>query len=246
MYRVLIVEDIASSLDLLKMYVQSREELILAGIALDGKEALKKLISEEYDLLLIDIDLPYLNGIEVLNELNKKKEGNIYTIFTTAYDQYAIDAFTIGAVDYLLKPFTLERFNLAIDRFLLRIAGDSNTAFFKRRDSLYYKTKRKLRIIPFNDILYLSSCGKNTLIHAKNDSFQATGLIKEFERKLPENIFLRIHKQYIANINYAKGFEYDHGSHSQYLLLLNDDEDTVLPVGKDYISILKNLLFKGS
>jgi len=88
----------------------------------------------------------------------------------------------------------------------------------------------------------LSSNGKNTIIHAKNDELEAAGLIKEIEKKLPQSIFLRIHKQYIVNIKYVKGFEYNKGSHSQYLLTLCDEEDTILPVGKNHILLLKKKL----
>ena len=99
-YSVFITEDMIHARDLLIAYIKTRPELELQGIAKNGEEALEELSRKNYDLLLLDINLPILSGIEVLEQLKKIP----YIIFTTAYDKYAIRAFEFGAIDYLLKP----------------------------------------------------------------------------------------------------------------------------------------------
>jgi two-component system LytT family response regulator len=101
-YNILIVEDEIPARDLMINLVLSRSELHLRGIAKNGEEALEKLQKESYDLVFLDIHLPVFSGIEILESLDKFPE----IIFTTAFDNYAITAFDLNAVDYLIKPFT--------------------------------------------------------------------------------------------------------------------------------------------
>lgn len=113
-YSVIMAEDELPARTLLTGFVKTRPELILQAVAKNGEEAVQSLSSAIYDLLLLDINLPVFSGIEVLEKITQIP----YVIFTTAYSHYAVKAFEIGAIDYLHKPFSLERFNRAIDRFL--------------------------------------------------------------------------------------------------------------------------------
>jgi DNA-binding LytR/AlgR family response regulator len=239
-YSVLIVEDMFDARELLKSYVHARDDLFLAGFAADGKEALDMLAERDFDVLLIDIDLPFISGIEVVEKIHERKKKGQHVIFTTAYDHYAVKAFSIGTVDYLLKPFSLERFNQAIDRFVALFHNNVNYFNSLKNSALFFKEKRKQRIVAFADILYLSSHGKNTGVHSKYKVFTASCILKELEEKLPAALFVRIHKQFIVNITCVLGIEYDKGS--QYIVKLKDDDDTILPVGRSFISHLKKRL----
>lgn len=234
-YKVIVVEDILQAQKLIIKYLSSRPELELVDIAKDGKEALDKLKSNKYDLLLLDVNLPVMFGIDVLENLEELP----YVIFITAHDEYAVKAFEFGAVDYLLKPIENDRFNQAIDRFLNVIKSSQNIQKDLKKKCLFFKEKRKQRIVPFDDIIYLSSSGKHTIIHCENEDFETSDIIKNIGTKLPSNIFSRIHKQYIVNIQYIKKFEHNMGW--QYRIVLKDFDDTILPVGKKYVSHLKEL-----
>ena len=233
---VLIIEDEFQAQDKLIRYLSTREEFHEPEIAEDGEQGLSMLQLKHFDLLLLDINLPALSGIDILESLNKP----VYVIFVTTYDKYAIKAFEFGAIDYLLKPFSLQRFNQAIDRFLEKknMQKEKNPSF--KEHSLCFKHKRIQHVLLFEDIIYVASTGRNCMIFTEQKEFEASSLLKEIEQKLPQNAFIRVHKQYIVNIDYIQTLRYDKGG--QYELRLKDEEDTVLPVGKSYAQKIKQRL----
>ncbi len=235
-YSVLIVEDEIPARELLVDYVLTRPELRLSGIAKNGEEAFEKLSGNKYDLAFIDIDLPRMTGIEVLEGLKELP----HIIFSTAHEAYAIRAFEFGAVDYLLKPFTLERFNRSIEKFLnlqktggRQDEGGAATGFTFREQGKHY-------ILPYEKIIYFTSHGKKTIVHTDEREYESRAILKSVEGKLPQNSFVRIHKQHIVNITRIKAIEYYIGG--QYIAFLNDSDETSLPVGKKYAPFLREKL----
>lgn len=232
-YSVLIAEDEVPARELLLDYILAWPELRLSGIARNGEDALKKLSGGSYDLALMDIHLPLMTGIEVLERLDAMP----YLIFTTAYDRYAVRAFEVGAVDYLLKPITVERFNQSIKKFLqIRSAARSRPpagteAGFAVRDH------GKHYIVPYQDIVSVTSHGKSSVIHTVSEDIEAPLILKEFEEKAPPELFARIHKQHVVNLRYVAALEYYIGG--QYIAFLKDDDESTLPVGKKYAPLLK-------
>ena len=235
-YSVLIAEDEEPARELLVDYLLTRPELKLSGIARNGEDAFQKLSRQEYDLVLMDIHLPRMTGIEVLERLKKIP----YVIFTTAYEQYAIRAFNIGAVDYLLKPFNTERFNQSIEKFLSLHNTETCPAISTTATGFAVKEQNRHYILPYQDILYVSSHGKKSIIHTITEDIESAVILKDFERRVPVGIFIRIHKQHIVNIRYIAALEYYIGG--QYIVYLNDADDSPLPVGKKYASNLKSRL----
>ncbi len=231
-----IVEDEQPARELLIEYVLLREELKLEGMAQNGEDAVQKLLKKNYDLLFLDISLPVISGIEVLDKLDSFP----YVIFTTAFDQYAIKAFDLGAVDYLLKPFTLDRFNQAVDKALSIIKGEKPYFDSPKSLGLSFKENNKHYIIAFDDIVYLSSNAKQTVVHTEMRDFETQQLLKDLGIKLPEDHFIRIHKQFIVNLSYVSRMEYTIGG--QYEATLKDDEMTKLPVGVKYAPDMKKKL----
>jgi DNA-binding LytR/AlgR family response regulator len=235
-YSVLIAEDEMPARELLVDYLLTRPELKLSGIAKNGAEALEKLSSREYDLAFIDIDLPRMTGIEVLEKL----KDSPYIIFTTAHEAYAIKAFDFGAVDYLLKPFTLERFNLSIDKFLNLIKAGGRPDDSGAAAGFTFKEQGKHYILPYDKIIYFTSHGKKTIVHTDEREYESHAILKFIESRLPQDLFIRIHKQYIVNIRQIKAIEYYIGG--QYIAFLNDSDESSLPVGKKYAPFLRDKL----
>ncbi|HON79791.1 MAG TPA: LytTR family DNA-binding domain-containing protein [Spirochaetota bacterium] len=233
---VLIAEDELPARELLIEYILTRHELRLHGIAKDGEETLHKLSEDQYDLLFLDINLPVMSGIEVLEQLDVLP----YVIFTTAYDRYAIKAFEMGAVDYLIKPFTLERFNRSVNKALSLIHNNGTFMSSLSQIGLSFKQGENHYLLSYNDIIYITSNGRHSIIHTEGKDFETAILLKEMEQKVPGSLFMRIHKQCIVNISFVSHVQYLMGG--QYEMFLKDNEGTSLTVGRKYARDLKRTL----
>lgn len=177
-FSVLIVEDMLDARELMSTYVERRPELILKGTARNGEDALKLLETDEFDLVLLDIHLPLLSGIEIMERLKNPP----YIIFTTAYDNYAIKAFDLGAIDYLLKPIEEERFNTAIDRFIQFSKNNEPLHAGTEEVAISFRENRRVCLVPFEDIIYCSAHGKHCIIHTEEKDFDASMMLKEVEK----------------------------------------------------------------
>jgi DNA-binding LytR/AlgR family response regulator len=229
-YSVLVVEDEVPARELIVDYLLTRQELRLCGLARTGEEALSQMSARDFDLVLMDIRLPRLTGIEVLERLEKVP----YIIFTTAHEKYALSAFDYGAVDYLLKPFGADRFNRSIDRFLAVSDACARTA---PENGFPLREAGRLRIIPYEDIIYATSHGKHTVLHKVTGDREAPLMLKDVELRLPPAMFARIHKRHIVNVRFISWLEYYLGG--QYLAFLSDEDESSLTVGRTYASPLK-------
>ena len=228
----LIVEDELPARKLLMRFLKDYSQIELNGIARSGEEALQMLKDEVYDLLFLDIHLPDMSGIEILENIDEPP----YIIFTTAYDKYAVKAFELGAVDYLLKPIAKERFDNAVKRFFS--FQQLNSENKKISDLAFsFRENRKNYLISHQDIIYVSSQGKRSVIHTEERDFETSQLMKEIEGKLPEDSFIRVHKQYMVNRDYISHVQHDIGG--MYQLMLRDEDDNKLPVGRTYLSDVK-------
>ena len=233
---VIIIEDEQPARELLIDYIIKRKELRIDDIAKNGEEALQKLSKNRYDIIFLDIALPLMSGIEVLESIDYSP----YVIFTSAYDHYAIRAFELGAVDYLLKPYTFERFNQAINKALVNLKDKVNLQRSLLSFGLSFKENNRHYIVAFDDLIFLSSNARHTIIHTADRDFETSQMLKELIAKLPDDTFVRIHKQYCVNLKYVSGLEYLIGG--QYELTLKDPDITRLPVGQKFSPILKGKL----
>ena len=232
--RALIVEDEILAREELTELALTRNDIRIAGMAKNGEEALEKLNAEEYDLVFLDVNLPVLNGIEVLERLEKRP----YVIFTTVSRDHAADAFELGAVDYLHKPFTAERFHQALDRALRFLQGDRlrqeppRKTDRSRIQGLLVTEGEDHHLVAFRDIIYVSSHDRRSVIHTEKKDYETSRLLKEIEEKLPASVFHRIHRRYILNLNYISRIQNDIGGRFQ--VFLRDSDETSLPVGRTY------------
>jgi len=206
---VLIIDDEAPARELLIQYLDKLPDFTIAGTCENGFEALKAVRELKPDLLLLDIQMPKINGFELLEVLNPFPE----IIFTTAYEQYAIKAFEMNAVDYLLKPFSFTRFEQALEKARLRLTtpASAKKKIVKLKeqldqditalDRIITRTGSKIHIIPVDEVHYLEAREDYVLIHSNQGNHLKEQTMKYYEAHLPEAQFVRIHRSYIVNIS---------------------------------------------
>lgn len=244
--RTIIIDDEQLARSITKGYLAKHPEIEIIAECSNGFDAIKKINEEKPDLIFLDIQMPKINGFEMLELL----ENPPAIIFTTAYDQFAIKAFEVSAVDYLLKPFSEERFNKALkksytyiqDKFQQDSAikniikqNDERIEFLER---VVIKEGAKISILPVESIKWIEAQDDYVMINSEQGRFLKKKTMKYFENHLNENMFIRIHRSYIINADYIQHLE-QKGKESYQLILKNGKE---LPVSKTGLTKLKNTL----
>ena len=170
--------------------------------ALETKKGLNEI---EVDLIFLDIEMPVINGFELLDVLSNKPQ----IIFVTGKTEYAFKAFDYDATDYLQKPITQDRFNLAVNKALehhkLRFDNSGNEG-----DHIFVKSNLKKRKVFINNILWIEALGDYVKIVTQDESLIVLSTMKSFEKELEDYSFMRIHKSYIANLTKIKRFNSKH------------------------------------
>ena len=207
MIRTLIIDDEEPARMLVRKFLEDFSEIEVLGECADGFTAVKSINEHNPDLIFLDVQMPKLSGFELLEIIEHKPQ----VIFTTAYDSYAIKAFDENAVDYLLKPFSRERFADAVKKVVGRIASQTEQNFTEVialaeekteiLQRIAVKSGSKIEIIAIGDIVYLESEGNYVMIHTKEGKFLKEKTMKYFEQHLYPDTFIRIHRSYIININ---------------------------------------------
>ena len=196
----IIVDDEPLALDLLEDFVSRIPFLELKAICKNGFEAANAIRNQKVDLIFLDIQMPDISGIQLLQSLTEKPQ----VIFTTAYHDYAVEGFNLDATDYLVKPFTFERFlksaNKAYDTFLLKNKNTLSTTESSpqvQRDFIFVKEGTSTVKIILSDILYLESLKDYIKIFTPNKTFITLMPLKTMAEKLPKDKFIRVHRSYI-------------------------------------------------
>jgi two-component system LytT family response regulator len=208
MRRALIIDDEPLARMVVKEYLQNFDQIELIQECSDGFEGLKAIQQYQPDLIFLDVQMPKINGFEMLELV----EQSPAVIFTTAFDEYAIKAFEAHAVDYLLKPFSKDRFNKAIEKFLatapekhtpkqteelLETAASQSPAQHER---IVVKTGTKVKIIPVADVEYLQADDDYVSVFTKEGSYLKNKTMNFFEQTLDARQFVRVHRSYIIAI----------------------------------------------
>jgi DNA-binding LytR/AlgR family response regulator len=233
MIRVIAVDDESLALDIIEMYCKSVEFLSYDRGFTRTSDALQYLGSNQVDLLLLDINMPSISGIDFFRSLQHKP----MLIFTTSYSEYALESYDLGAVDYLLKPFTLERFEKAVQRVnevytLMRHASVAEKAKF-----LMLKAEYGVIKVALANILFIEGLDNYLKIHLEGQSPVVIRMtMKSLMEKLNEKEFLRVHRSYIIAVNRVESIK-------QKIITISGEE---IPVGKNYEESLKALLNKYS
>jgi len=201
--KIIIIDDEPLARSIIKEYLQSYEEAEVVAECNDGFEGMKAISRLEPDLIFLDIQMPKINGFEMLELI----ENPPAVIFTTAFDEFAIKAFELNATDYLLKPFSRERFDKAINKYLNQaIAVPSAEAVVEtasqspgQQNRIVVKDGSKIKIIPVNQIHYLEAADDYVKIMTAEASFLKKRTMSFFEQSLAIHHFVRIHRSYIVN-----------------------------------------------
>lgn len=203
--KTIIIDDEPLARSIVKEYLQKYPELEIAEECNDGFEGVKAIQQHQPDLIFLDIQMPKINGFEMLEILDQSPS----VIFTTAFDEYAIKAFEAHAVDYLLKPFSQDRFDKAMQKWKEQKTGLQKnteelleTASYSPAQSqrIVVKTGSKIKIIPVHDVYYLEAADDYVKVHTQEGSFLKNKTMAYFEKTLDPQQFVRSHRSYIVNI----------------------------------------------
>lgn len=196
-FRCLLVDDEHLALALLEKFVADTPGLEVVAVCKSPVRAIELLQSEPIDLLFLDIQMPILSGLSLLKSVSRKP----VTIFTTAYPQHAIDAFDLDAVDYLLKPYSFERFSHAVEKAFVLLRQRADNASSKPDGYLTVKADRQWVKIPIADIRYIEGWKEYVKIFVENEKVVTLESLNNLEATLPAEHFLRVHKSFIVAKN---------------------------------------------
>ena len=229
MIRALIVDDEPPARAQVREFLADEPDVTVIGESGDGRDALEQIRSLDPDLIFMDIRMPQMSGLEVLRSETKLP----YTIFTTAYSKYAVEAFAVDALDYLVKPLERKRFRKAVERarrylqrdatLMRRIDPDALQAFLaqldatgNQRERLSVKVGRTVQILDASSIEYIEADGDYVNVHRKDGTVARTREgIAALEARLPIARFIRIHRSLIVNVDCVREVRSDkHGGFS--------------------------------
>ncbi|MFK7924450.1 MAG: LytR/AlgR family response regulator transcription factor [Bacteroidia bacterium] len=224
MKKCLIIEDEPLAIALLSDYVTQCPGWELASSFTDPIEALRFLEENPVDLILLDIQMPTLTGIQFVKVIGDKYP----VIFTTAYENYALEGFELEVLDYLLKPISLERFLKSMQKASQRLDQLSSPVFQISEaagpDYLFVKTGYKTVRIAYADICYLEGLGDYVAIHTKDDKILSLDSIKSFMLRLPAERFVRVHRSYAVALEQIESIE-----RNRIII-----KDSYIPIGPKY------------
>ncbi|RDC55754.1 DNA-binding response regulator [Pedobacter chinensis] len=206
-YTCIIVDDNEIERDALEMHLKKIPSLDIIKVCKSGIEAASVLSHTDVDLVFSDIDMPELSGMALLKSTKNKP----LFIFITSHSEYAVESFDLDAIDFIVKPATFERIlksvNKAIEYLELKkqISNEPiEDADFKKNhdDYFYFRETKGISKLKYNDVIYIESMGDFSKLFTRNDKHVILVSLKNLEKQLPGEIFTRVHKQYMININH--------------------------------------------
>lgn len=199
-YRCIALDDQLYATGIIAAYIDKTADLTLIKATDDAFDALNMIMSGQVDLIFLDIQMPMINGIQFLKRCGNKCK----VILTTAYPDYALQGFDLDVVDYLLKPFSYERFEKAVDKFrLLQIASMTPQI---ENDYLLLKgdAKNKYYQVKFSDIMFIKGLNNYISVYTKDQHIITYMNLKEIINLIPARLFCRVHRSYIISFKYIK------------------------------------------
>ncbi len=241
--RALIVDDEALARSVIKEYLKRHADVQMIGECGNGFDAVKEIAEREPDLVFLDIQMPKLNGFEVLELIERK----VNVIFVTAFDQYALKAFEVHAADYLLKPFSQERFDEALEQAKTRlsagkeqkledIASDAQPAD-KILERVLVREGSHVHVIPTQNIDYIEAQDDYIKVVAAGKAHLKHQRLAELEATLDQKKFIRIHRSYILNIDRMAKIEL-YAKDSRIVILKDGTKLNVSRAGYEKLKVL--------
>ncbi|MBX2964058.1 MAG: response regulator transcription factor [Cyclobacteriaceae bacterium] len=227
-HKCIIVDDEPPAIKILERYIDSVPQLEIVKSCKNAFEALNVLSSKRIDLMFLDIHMPKLIGTELLKTLPYQPK----TIFTTAHKDFALEAFELDAVDYLLKPISFERFLKAVNKFC-HVSGFESRPEEQSPGFLYFRSDRKMVKVFLDNIVYAESFKDYVVIHRENEpELRIKQTLNNVENMLPDNQFVRIHRSFIVAAKKITAF-------TKKDVEIGKIE---LPIGKRYIEGFRKLV----
>lgn len=195
--RVIVADDDQSSKILLRNFVELLSEYKVVGDAANGKELIQLVKQEKPHIVLMDIQMPGINGVEAA-KLCKEWFPSLQIIFTTGSDEFAVEAFNISATDYVVKPIEMGRLFAALEKAKqsLQLNGEKDSL---TKNKLTIKSNNAFFYILIDDILYIEKVGRKSVIHTENNQYETLESLQEIEERLPSH-FYKTHRSYLVNL----------------------------------------------
>jgi two-component system, LytTR family, response regulator len=251
--KTLLVDDEPFARESLKIFLGGHEAFRVIGECSDGLQAIQAINQHKPDLVFLDVQMPEVNGFEVLNEI--ETDNPPVVIFATAYEKYALQAFEANAIDYLLKPFDKSRFTEAVQKAMRYINGNSGEGMgqikellkmynqlkraegqFKQR--VLVKEKKKYFLVDLDDIYFFQASGDYVAIHKQKGTHLLNESMHNLECKLDPAQFVRIHRSTIINLRYVDNLQpYFNGEF--YITMKNGEK---LKLSRNYKDKIKTIL----
>ena len=250
MIRTIVADDEQLALDELCFLLRDFADVEVVGQARDGLDAFRQIASEQPQLALLDVQMPGLDGFQVVREIQGLERAPL-VIFVTAFDRYAIQAFEVSAVDYLLKPVSADRLVRALDRVRARLEGDTRldqrlSQFLAglprthRLTRIPVRRRKNLHLIETHDILFAQVKDGVVFIQTRdNEDVVSYRTLEEFAAELDPEMFHRVHRSYLANVGHIR--EIIPQASGNYELLMDDREGTRIPLSRQHARELRRL-----
>jgi two-component system, LytTR family, response regulator len=245
MKKVVIIDDEPLARSIVVEYLQDHKDIDVVAECNNGYEGVKAIMQHKPDLIFLDIQMPKITGFEMLELLDTLPQ----VIFATAFDEFAIKAFEANAVDYLLKPFSKERFKLALDKWRAKAESSSQEKKIQNlldtaekrveeKDRIVVKTNSEISIVPVNEVFYLEAYDDYVKIFTKDDYYLKKKTMNYYEEVLDPSQFFRAHRSFIINLQQLTRIE--PLEKNSYVALLKSGKK--IPLSRSAYSKLKEKL----
>jgi len=233
MYKVLIADDEAPARNKMQKMLEAYPDIEIAHVATNGLEAYEQIKQLKPDIVFLDIEMPGMTGIEVVNNFEDPEEVP-YIVFVTAYHDYAVHAFDLNAIDYITKPVNADRLQDALDKIRKTPRGKFLSSFkqnlekvteelehsgsFQFSNKLPVPTSDRYKLVDYNDIIYIEIIERFTFIHTSDRVFTVTYTLEHYEKKLPSKDFFRVNRSTIINLSKIQDIIFWFGNRFKILL----------------------------
>lgn len=226
---VILVDDEPLAQEIVETHISKFPNLNLVARCSNAVEASQALKEKDVDLMFLDIQMPQISGIDFLKTLPNPPK----VILTTAFSEYAMDGYDLNVVDYLLKPISFDRFAKAVNKAISQEQTEIESSSSKESaDYIFVKADKKLIKIHFNDIFYIEGLKDYVILHTPNGRVVTLQTMKSLETKLPQDLFMRVHRSYIVNLANITIIE---GNTVQI-------DKKIIPIGKNYKESLLDMV----
>lgn len=203
----IIIDDEPLAREAVELLIKEDSRLVLVGIFNNARSAAAFMKDNPIDLIFLDVQMPYINGIDFAKTIS----SNTLIVFTTAYSEYALDGFEVDAVDYLVKPIEINRFKRAVDKVIsyhtLLLNVEKENVGETGDDFIFVKSERRFQKVLYKDILFVEGLKDYVVIQTDNKKIITKMSLKMMEELLPKNLYFRINRSYIVNLEQIESFD---------------------------------------